>query len=158
MSYSVSVEVLEEVDDLCDVEDAGPFCQLVEVGLDETDELSALTVLLHEVQRSLVLEGVAQLNDSRVLEVGQQLSLHQRLVLLLFPLQLPLLNLLQGVGLEVAVLDDQKDVSVGALPEPVLQTEVLNSHSLSGRRRLFLLSLPPFLLPLLLLLFGLHKS
>ena len=53
------MQILEQVDDLSDVEYTCLFCKLSEVGFDEVDELSTLTILLHEVERLLVLEGIS---------------------------------------------------------------------------------------------------
>lgn len=80
------MQVLEEVDHFCDVEESDFLGEFVDVGLDEIDKLSALAVLLHKIEGGLVLEGVAQFDDAGVLEVGEQLPLDHRLVLLLLPL------------------------------------------------------------------------
>ena len=117
------MQILEEIDHFCDVEESDFFGEFVDVGLDEIDKLSALTVLLHKIEGGLVLEGVAQLDDAGVLEVGEQLPLDHRLVLLLLPFQLPLLDLLQGIhlflrnGLGFRVRPDSRtrNMSTGAL-------------------------------------------
>lgn len=125
MGDAVGVEVFEGVDYFCDVEEFDLFCEFGDVEFDEVDEFSALAVLLNEVEVGLVLEGVLEFVDARVLHAGEQLLLHHRLVLLLLPLQLLLLDLLHRVDLPVAVLDHHEDVAVRALPQTVLQGEVL---------------------------------
>lgn len=49
MSYSIFVEIFKEINNLCYVEDFDVLVQLIDVGLDETDELTSLTVLQYEV-------------------------------------------------------------------------------------------------------------
>ncbi len=71
MSNPIWMQVLKGIDDFCDVENLDLFGQFGDVELDEVDELATLTVLLHEVKISLVLEGVLQLIDALVLHRRQ---------------------------------------------------------------------------------------
>lgn len=128
MGNAIGMQVLEGVDDFGNVENLDLLCQLADIELDEVDELASLTVLLHEVEIGLVLEGVLQLVDARVLHGRQQLLLHHGLVLLLLPLQLLLLDLLHGVDLVVGILDHHVDVAVGPLAQLVLEGEVLDAE------------------------------
>jgi hypothetical protein len=131
---AVGVQVLQNADYFCDIEYLDFLGEFGDVEFDEVDELSSLAVLLDEVEVGLVLEGVFELIDSGVFHGGEQFLLHHGLVLLLLSLQLLLLNLLHGVDLLVRVLDDHVDVSVGSLPQPVLEGEVLDGqgHFLLG--------------------------
>ena len=86
MRDAIGVQIFESVDDFCDEEDLGLFCQFIYVGFDEVDELAAFAIFLHEVEIGLVLEGVLQFVDSWMLHGGQQLFLHHCLIFLFFAL------------------------------------------------------------------------
>lgn len=83
MSNPIRMQVLQGVDYFGNIENLDLFCQLADIELDEVDELASLTVLLHEVEIGLVLEGVLQLIDAGVLHGREQLLLHHGLILLL---------------------------------------------------------------------------
>jgi hypothetical protein len=84
------VEVLKRVEQLGGVEGAerGPHAGLVGEG----PELAAGDVLGDDVQAVRVVERVRQLDDERVLGDGEHVLLHERLRLLLVPLDLLLLD------------------------------------------------------------------
>lgn len=86
MGNTFSMQVLQSVDYLRNIENLDLFGQLADVELDKVDELASLTVLLNEVQISLVLEGVLQLINAGMLHGREELLLHHSLVLLLLTL------------------------------------------------------------------------
>ena len=86
MSNSTAMKVLEQVYDLSDIEHSDGLVEVVNIGSDELDELPSLTVFQDEVEGLLVLEGVVELDDTRVLDGGKKFLLNHSLVLLLLPL------------------------------------------------------------------------
>ncbi len=76
MSNAALVTVLEQCYYLCYIEDLWLLVEFVHVGFNKIDELSSLTVLQNKVQARLVLKGVFEWYDARVLDIGQQLLLN----------------------------------------------------------------------------------
>jgi hypothetical protein len=85
MGNTISMQILQGVDYLGNVENLDLLGELANIQFDKVDELASLTVLLHEVEIGLVLEGVLQLIYTGVLHGRKELLLHHSLILLLLP-------------------------------------------------------------------------
>lgn len=133
MRDAVGVQVLQYVDDFCDIEHLKFLSKFGDVDLDEVDELSTLTVLLNEVNVGLVLKSVLEFDNAIMLQLRKQFLLHHCLVLLLLPCQLLLPYLFHRIDLAITVLRHQKHISICTLAQLVLKREVFN-----GKRCLLL--------------------
>jgi|688.fasta_scaffold72144_4 hypothetical protein len=83
---TVRVQIFEYVNNLSNVEDLDLISKFIDVKLNEINKLPTLTELLNEVEVGLILEGVFERHDTRMLTIGQQLLLHHCLILFLLPL------------------------------------------------------------------------
>lgn len=86
MGDAIGVEVLEDVDDLSNVEDLDLMSKFIDVKFNEVNELPSLTELLNEVEVGLILKGIFECHNTRMLTIGQQLLLNHCLILFLLPL------------------------------------------------------------------------
>lgn len=109
------VQVLQHVDDLGDVEPPELLGEVAVVEAHEVGEVAPVAVLQHVVEVLAVLVALHQPDDARVVDLPQQLLLHERLVLLALLGQLLLLDLLDGVQLGAA--PGQGYSPVGALAD-----------------------------------------
>lgn len=125
MCNSVFMNILKQIDHLCDIVLLNGFIELLDVAFHEIYELSSLTILQDEIQALLVLQRIPQFNDAGVFEATEQLLLDHRLILLLLPLQLLLLDLLHRIHLPVTILHHQKNVTIRTLTQSIFYREIL---------------------------------
>lgn len=71
MRDAVRVQVLEYVDDFCDIEYFDLIVEFIDVEFDEVDELPALAELLDEVEVGFVLKGVFESDYSGMFTIRQ---------------------------------------------------------------------------------------
>jgi len=68
MSDSILVNVLKQVDHLCDIKYFKVFVEFVDIGFDKADEFSSFAVLDYKIKALLILKWRPQFDDSRVFE------------------------------------------------------------------------------------------
>jgi hypothetical protein len=85
--------------------------------LEESEELSAGTVLEDEVEFGLVLEGGVDLDEEGVVDFGEDVAFRHDSLALLLLLDVLFLHGLEGVELPVRPLPHQHHLRVRALPD-----------------------------------------
>ena len=132
MRDSNFMQILQQIDNLGNIEHFSSLGQFIKVCFNEINELSPLTIFLNKVEGCFILERVAKFDDSWMFEICEKLFLYHRLVFFLLALELPLLDLLQGIYLMVTVFNSQEHIAIGSLPQSMLDREVINGDPFAG--------------------------
>ena len=71
MGDTMRMQILQNIDNLCDIEDLDLISKFIDIKFDEIDELPTLTELLNKVEVGLILKGIFQCDYSRMFTIRQ---------------------------------------------------------------------------------------